>query len=52
MKRVRIGEFRDHASELIRGAEAGETIVILTRDREVARMDGNVGELHGIHLQS
>ena len=38
MKRVKIGEFRDRASELIRRAAAGETIVILNRDREVAKI--------------
>lgn len=38
MKRVKIGEFRDRASELIRRAAGGETIVILNRDREVARV--------------
>jgi len=38
MTKVRIGEFRDRASEIIRRAEAGETIVILNRDREVAKI--------------
>jgi prevent-host-death family protein len=38
VKRVKIGEFRDRASELIRRAAAGETVVILNRDREVARV--------------
>lgn len=38
MKRVKIGEFRDRASELIRRAAGGETIVILHRDREVAKL--------------
>lgn len=38
MKRVKIGEFRDRASELIRRAAGGETIVILNRNREVAKM--------------
>ena len=38
MKRVKIGEFRDRASELIRRAAGGETIVILHRDREVAQV--------------
>jgi antitoxin (DNA-binding transcriptional repressor) of toxin-antitoxin stability system len=38
VKRVRIGEFRDRASELIRRAAGGETIVILHRDREVAKV--------------
>ncbi len=38
MKRVKIGEFRNRASELIRRAAGGETIVILNRDREVARV--------------
>lgn len=36
--RVKIREFRDRASELIRRAAGGETIVILNRDREVARV--------------
>ena len=52
MKRVKIGEFRDRASELIRRAAGGETIVILHRDREVAkvvpiRTDKNSGRLVG-----
>jgi prevent-host-death family protein len=38
MKRVKIGEFRDRASELIRRAAGGETIVILHRNREVAKV--------------
>jgi prevent-host-death family protein len=38
VKRVKIGEFRDRASELIRRAAEGETIVILHRDREVAKV--------------
>ena len=38
MKRVKIGEFRDRASELIRRAAGGETVVILNRDREVAKI--------------
>lgn len=38
MKRVKVGEFRDRASELIRRASHGETIVILNRDREVAKI--------------
>ena len=38
MKRVKIGEFRDRASELIRRATNGETVVILNRDREVAKI--------------
>jgi prevent-host-death family protein len=38
MKRVKIGEFRDRASELIRRAAGGETIVILNRNREVAKI--------------
>jgi prevent-host-death family protein len=38
MKRVKIGEFRNRASELIRRAAGGETIVILNRDREVAKV--------------
>ena len=38
MKRVKIGEFRNRASELIRRAAGGETIVILNRNREVARV--------------
>jgi len=38
VKRVRIGEFRDRASELIRRAAGGETIVILNRNREVAKI--------------
>lgn len=38
MKRVKIGKFRDRASELIRRAAGGETIVILNRDREVAKI--------------
>ena len=38
MTRVKIGEFRDRASELIRRAARGETVVILNRDREVAKI--------------
>lgn len=38
MKRVKIGEFRDRASELIRRAAGGETIVIVNRDRAVAKV--------------
>lgn len=38
MKRIKIGEFRDRASELIRRAAGGETVVILNRDREVAKI--------------
>ncbi|MBI2833967.1 MAG: type II toxin-antitoxin system Phd/YefM family antitoxin [Acidobacteria bacterium] len=38
MKRVKIGEFRDRASELIQRAASGETVVILNRDREVAKI--------------
>jgi prevent-host-death family protein len=57
VKRVKIGEFRDRASELIRRAASGETIVILNRDREVAKIvpiaakrargEGLVGSLAG-----
>jgi antitoxin (DNA-binding transcriptional repressor) of toxin-antitoxin stability system len=39
MRRVKIGAFRDRASELIRRAAGGETIVILNRDREVAKIE-------------
>ena len=38
VKRVKIGEFRDRASELIRRAAGGEIVVILNRDREVAKL--------------
>ena len=38
MTRVKIGEFRDRASELIRRAAGGETVVILNRNREVAKI--------------
>jgi len=38
VKRVKIGEFRDRASELIRRAAGGETVVILNRSREVAKI--------------
>jgi antitoxin (DNA-binding transcriptional repressor) of toxin-antitoxin stability system len=38
VKRVKIGEFRDRASELIRRAAGGETIVILNRDRAIAKL--------------
>jgi prevent-host-death family protein len=38
VKRVKIGEFRNRASELIRRAAGGETIVILNRDREIAKV--------------
>ena len=46
VKRVKIGELRDQASRLIRRAEQGETIVILNRDREVARLVP-IRPLHG-----
>ena len=36
--RIRIGEFRDRASELIRRAAGGETVIILNRNREVAKI--------------
>jgi hypothetical protein len=32
MQRVKTGEFRDRASELIRRAAGGETVIILNRD--------------------
>jgi prevent-host-death family protein len=38
VKRVKIGDFRDRASELIRRAAEGETIVILNRNREIAKV--------------
>jgi prevent-host-death family protein len=38
MKRVKVGDFRDRASELIRRAEHGETILIANRDRDVAKI--------------
>ena len=38
VKRVKIGEFRDRASELIGRAAGGETIVILNRNREIAKV--------------
>jgi prevent-host-death family protein len=38
VKRVKIGEFRDRASELIRRAAGGETVIILNRNREVAKV--------------
>jgi prevent-host-death family protein len=38
VKRVRIGEFRDSASELINRAARGETILILNRSRPVAKL--------------
>jgi prevent-host-death family protein len=38
MKRVKIGEFRNRASELIRRAADGETVIILNRHREVAKI--------------
>jgi antitoxin (DNA-binding transcriptional repressor) of toxin-antitoxin stability system len=38
MTRVRIGEFRGRPSELIRCAARGETVVILNRDRAVAKI--------------
>lgn len=38
MQRIKVGQFRDRASELIRRAAGGETIVILNRDREVAKL--------------
>jgi antitoxin (DNA-binding transcriptional repressor) of toxin-antitoxin stability system len=50
MKRVKIGEFRDRASELIRRAAGGETIVILHRDREVAKVVPIRGDNDGERL--
>ena len=47
VKRVKIGEFRDRASELIRRAAGGETVVILNRDREVAKIVPVTSRLHG-----
>lgn len=57
MKRVKVGQFRDQASELIRRAAGGETIIILNRDREVAKLvpitatsyggEGLIGSLAG-----
>lgn len=47
MKRVKIGEFRDRASELIRRAAGGETIVILNRNREVAKVVPIAGKSNG-----
>ena len=47
MKRIKIGEFRDRASELIRRAAGGETIVILNRDREVAKIVPVAGKARG-----
>jgi antitoxin (DNA-binding transcriptional repressor) of toxin-antitoxin stability system len=38
MRRVKIGEFRDRASEIIRRAANGETIIILNRERAVAKI--------------
>ena len=38
VKRVKIGDFRNHASALIRRAAGGETIAILNRDREIAKV--------------
>ena len=38
MKRVKIGDFRNRASEFIRRAAGGETIVIVNRNREVAKV--------------
>ena len=38
MPRVKIGEFRDRASELIRRAANGETVIIVNRDRAVAKI--------------
>jgi len=37
-KRVKIGEFRNRASEFIRRAEEGETVIIVNRNREVAKL--------------
>jgi prevent-host-death family protein len=38
MTRVKVGEFRNRASELISRAARGETIIILNRNREVAKI--------------
>ena len=48
MKRVKIGEFRDRASELIRRAAGGETIVILNRDREIAKIVPMAAKSEGV----
>jgi prevent-host-death family protein len=47
MRRVKIGEFRNRASEFIRRAEEGETVVIMNREREVARLVPAQGEGSG-----
>jgi antitoxin (DNA-binding transcriptional repressor) of toxin-antitoxin stability system len=47
VKRVKIGEFRDRASDLIRRAAGGETVVILNRDREVAKIVPVTAALRG-----
>jgi antitoxin (DNA-binding transcriptional repressor) of toxin-antitoxin stability system len=38
MKRVKVGDFPDRASEVIRRAAHGETIVFANRDRDVAKL--------------
>ena len=38
MTRVKVGEFRDRASELIGRAARGETIITVNRNREVAKI--------------
>jgi len=51
VKRVKIGDFRNHASALIRRAAGGETIVILNRDREIAKVvpiTANAGHAGGL----
>lgn len=36
--KVKVGQFRDRASELIRRAASGETVLILNRNRPVAKL--------------
>jgi antitoxin (DNA-binding transcriptional repressor) of toxin-antitoxin stability system len=38
MKRVKVGDFRDRASELTSRTEHGETLIIANRDRDVAKI--------------
>jgi antitoxin (DNA-binding transcriptional repressor) of toxin-antitoxin stability system len=38
MTRVKIGELRDRASELIRRAAGGGTVVLLSRNRAIAQI--------------
>ncbi|MEX0782109.1 MAG: type II toxin-antitoxin system prevent-host-death family antitoxin [Dehalococcoidia bacterium] len=43
MRRVKISELKVHLSQYLRAAEAGETIVVCKRGREIAQLTPTVG---------